>query len=95
MQEILDRFQMKNCNSICTPIEVGMKLIIDPGGKNVDSTIYKQMMGSLMYLTAIRPGVMHIVSLISRFMESPKEIHCSVAKRILWYLKKTISYGLL
>ncbi|GMJ02351.1 cysteine-rich RLK (RECEPTOR-like protein kinase) 8 [Hibiscus trionum] len=33
VQEILDRFQMSNCNSVCTPTEVGMKLIRDPEGR--------------------------------------------------------------
>ena len=38
----------------------------------MNSTIYKRMVGSLMYLTATRPGLMYDVSLISKFMESPK-----------------------
>ena len=72
-----------------------MKLIKDPEGRKVDNTIYKQMVGSLMYLTATRPYIMHVVSLISMFMECPKEIHLLAAKRILRYLKGTASYGLL
>jgi len=95
MQDILNRFQMQNCNSVCIPTEVGMKLIKDHEGRKVDNTIYKQMVGSLMYLTATRPDIMHVVSLISRFMECPKEIHLLAAKRILRYLKGTASYGLL
>ena len=47
-----------------------------------------------MYLTATRPDIMHAVSLISRFMECPKEIHLLAAKRIFRYLQGTASYGL-
>ena len=86
MQEILNRFQIKNCNSVSTPVEVGLKLIKEPGGKRVDSTLYKQIMGRLMYLTATRPDIMHAVSLISRYMESPRETHLLAAKRIFRYL---------
>jgi len=77
---------MQNCNSVCTPTKVGMKLIKDPEGRKLDNTIYKQMVGNLMYLTATRPDIMHVVSLFSRFMEFPKEIHLLVAKRILRYM---------
>lgn len=42
-----------------------------------------------MYLTAKRLGVMLVVSLISKFMESPKEMHLPTAKKIIWYLNST------
>ena len=48
-----------------------------------------------MYLTATRPEIMHVVSLISKFMECPKEIHLLAAKRIFRYLQGTASYGFL
>ncbi|GKU89829.1 hypothetical protein SLEP1_g3916 [Rubroshorea leprosula] len=57
--EVLDRFQMKNCNSVTTPVDKGVKLVKDPGGKSVDNKLYKQIVRSLMYLTATRPDIMH------------------------------------
>ncbi|XP_038889180.1 secreted RxLR effector protein 161-like [Benincasa hispida] len=53
------------------------------------------MVGSLMYLTATRHDIMYVVSLISRFMESPTELHLLAAKRILRYLKGTPGLGIL
>ncbi|GLU09096.1 hypothetical protein SLE2022_259720 [Rubroshorea leprosula] len=94
VQDILDRFRMKECNPVSTPIDAGMKLAKNPEGMKVNSTLYKQIVGSLMYLTATRPDIMHAVSLISRYMESPKEMHLLAAKRILRYLKGTVEYGL-
>ncbi|XP_071928275.1 uncharacterized mitochondrial protein AtMg00810-like [Coffea arabica] len=85
---------MSNCNSVSTPVEVGLKLIKESGGKRVDSTLYKQIVRSLMYLTATRSDIMHAVSLISRYMESPRETHLLAAKRILRYWQGTIEYGL-
>ena len=52
------------------------------------------MVGILMYLTATRPDLMYVVSLISRFMESPKDSHWNVGKRILRYVAGTLGYGL-
>ena len=80
VQDVLDRFQMKDCNPVSTPTEFGLKLNKDHEGKKVDSTLYKQIVGSLMYLTATRPDIMYSVSLISRYMENPTEIHLLAAR---------------
>jgi hypothetical protein len=92
--EILERFHMGQCNSVKNPIIPGFKLTRDEGGVQVDSTLYKQMVGSLMYLTATRPDLMFAVSLISRYMEHPTESHFMAAKRILRYIKGTTIFGM-
>ncbi|KAL8170244.1 hypothetical protein V2J09_022048, partial [Rumex salicifolius] len=46
-------------------------------------TLYKQMVGSLMYVTPTRPDVMYSVCLISMYMAAPTELHQMAAKRIL------------
>ena len=58
-------------------------------------SLYKSIVGNLMYLTATRLDIMHVVSLISRFMENPKEAHWQAAKRILRYVKGTKRFGIL
>jgi len=88
--EILDRFQMKNCNSVSTPTKVGLKVVRDPEGRKIDNTFYKQIVGSLMYLIATRPDITHVVSLISRYMECPREMHLLATKRIFRYLQGTM-----
>lgn len=52
------------------------------------------MVGSLMYLAATRPDIMYGVSLISRFMESPKDSHWQAEKRIMRYVCGTKNYGI-
>ena len=84
---------MKECNPVGTPAEFGLKLNKDHEGKKVDNTIYKQIVGSLMYLTTTRPDIMYSVSLISRYMENPTEKHLLAAKRILRYLQGTKDCG--
>ena len=61
---------MKSCNPVKNPIMLGFKLVKDEGGTNIDATVYKQMVGSLMYLIAFRPDLVYLVSLISRFMQA-------------------------
>ena len=86
---------MQDCDPVCTFVEMGSKLVKNPERNKVDNIFYKQIVGSLMYLTATRPDIMFVVSLISRFMENPKEMHLMTAKRILRYLQKTTYYGIL
>jgi len=77
---------MEECNTVTTPTEFGVKLTKDEEGKKVNSTLYKHIVGSLMYLTTTRSDIMFSVSLISRYMENPTKTHLLVAKRILGYL---------
>ena len=54
--------------------------------KPVDQTIYRGMIGSLLYLTSSRLHIMHNVCLCARFHSYPQESHLKVVKRILRYL---------
>jgi len=85
---------MDNSNSVHNPIVPGYKLMKDEDGVKVDKTHYKQVVGSLMYLTATRPDMMFVESLISRYMENPTELHLQAAKRVLRYLKGTTELGI-
>ncbi|GAU48606.1 hypothetical protein TSUD_327180 [Trifolium subterraneum] len=76
------------------PIVPGFKINRDVNGVAVDDTYFKQIVGSLMYLTATRPDIMFSVSIISRYMSKPTELHLQAAKRILRYVKGTVSYGI-
>lgn len=93
-KEVLERFGMEGSNSVYNPIVPGVKLSRDEGGVRVDATRYKQMVGSLMYLTVTRPDLMYVVSLASRFMASPTEMHSQVLKRVLRYVKGTVNLGI-
>lgn len=93
-REVLKRFKMWEANDVKNPIVPGTKLTKLTPGKDVNSTKYMSLIGSLMYLTVTRPDLMYVVSLLSRFMAKPKEEHMTVAKRVLRYIKGTINYGL-
>lgn len=92
--DILQKFGMCDSNSVLNPIVPGSKLVKDDVGIKVDKTYYKQIVGSLMYLTATRPDMIFVVSLISRFIENPTQLHLQAAKRVLRYLKGTTDFGI-
>jgi hypothetical protein len=85
---------MEGCNPAETPIPLGTKLSKNDEGSIVDSTLYKSLVGSLLYLIATRPDIMYATSLVSRFMESPKDSHWKMEKRILRYVAGTLKFGL-
>eukprot|EP00253_Pinus_taeda_P005715 PITA_05715 len=93
VNEVLGIFNMQECKVAITPTVMGLKLSKEDNNKEFNPSLYKSIVGSLMYLTATRPDIMFVVSLISRFMERPKEAHWQVAKRILRYVKGAISWA--
>eukprot|EP00253_Pinus_taeda_P025350 PITA_25350 len=95
VNEVLGRFNMQECKAAITPMVMGLKLSKEDSSKDFDPSLYKSIVCSLMYLTATRSDIMFAVSLISRFMERPKEAHWKAAKRILRYVKGTKRFGIL
>jgi hypothetical protein len=70
------------------------KLYCDDGSKEVNDIVYRQMVGSLNYITTTRPDIAYYVSVLSQFMVKYLEIHWNAMKGVLGYLKGTIDYGI-
>lgn len=62
--------------------------------KPVDIMEYKQMIGSLLYLTVSRLDIMFRVCLCARFQSNLRELHLTKIKRIFRYHKGTTNLGL-
>lgn len=92
--EVIQRFEMEDSNMVCGSIVPGSKLSKEVKGDLVDATRYKQLVGSLMYLTTTPLDLMFVVSSIRRYMEKPAETHMAKAKRIIRNLKGTADFGL-
>ncbi|RVW13626.1 Retrovirus-related Pol polyprotein from transposon RE1 [Vitis vinifera] len=58
--DVFKRFGMEESNYVHSPIVIGFKVFKDENGVKVDATFFKQIVGSLMYLTATRPDLMFI-----------------------------------
>eukprot|EP00253_Pinus_taeda_P014116 PITA_14116 len=95
VNEVLGRFNMQEYKAAINPTVMGLKLSKEDSNKDFDPSLYKSIVGSLMYLTATRPDIMFAVSLISRFMERPKEAHWQAAKIIMRYVRGTKNFGML
>jgi hypothetical protein len=59
-----------------------------------DATLYRQLVGSLIYLTMTRPDLAYVVHLVSQFMTAPRSAHYVAVLRILRYVKGTLFHGL-
>ncbi|XP_070002374.1 uncharacterized mitochondrial protein AtMg00810-like [Nicotiana sylvestris] len=88
-RELLKRFDMEASKVIDTPIATATQLDMDETGPPVNQTMYRGIIGSLLYLTVSRPNIVFSVGLCARFQSNPKESHLKAAKRILRYLKGT------
>jgi hypothetical protein len=64
---ILKRFDMLECKSMNTPMETRLKLLVDTLSELVDATLYKQIIGSLMYLTNTRLDICFAVNTLSQY----------------------------
>lgn len=92
-KEILKKLKLENCKEISAPMNHKEKLSRDDGAEKVEETYFRSFIGCLMYLTTTRPDILYVVSVLSRFMHCPSEIHLQAAKRIVRYIKGTITYG--
>ncbi|GKC75273.1 retrovirus-related pol polyprotein from transposon TNT 1-94 [Tanacetum coccineum] len=92
--EIVKKYGLLTTTSVGTPLVEKSKLDEDLQGKPVDATLYRGMIGSLMYLTSSRPDLIYAVCLCARYQEKPTEKHLQAVKRIFRYLKGTINMGL-
>ncbi|GJT32262.1 retrovirus-related pol polyprotein from transposon TNT 1-94 [Tanacetum coccineum] len=94
IKEMLKKFGLKDSKPMKTPMSSDTKLTKDEECESVDSTKYRGMIGSLLYLTASRPDIMFSVCLCARFQEAPKTSHLEAVKRIFRYIKGTMHLGL-
>jgi hypothetical protein len=85
---------MLECKSINTPMKAKLKLLVDTSSELIDATLYRQIIGSLMYLTNTRLDICFVVNTLSQFLVEPKNVHLVAAKHVMRYLKGTIDFGL-
>ncbi|GJV58390.1 retrovirus-related pol polyprotein from transposon TNT 1-94 [Tanacetum coccineum] len=93
--KIVKKYGLLTTDSVDTPMVEKNKLDEDLQGKPVDATLYRGMIGSLMYLTSSRPDLIYVVCLCARYQARPSETHLQAMKQIFRYLKGTINMGLI
>ncbi|KAL5817912.1 hypothetical protein ACOSQ3_026290 [Xanthoceras sorbifolium] len=80
--------------TVSTPLEYNAKLTPLDGEPISDATHYRQLVGSLIYLTVTRPDISHAVGMVSKFMDAPRSVHYAAVLWILRYVKGTLYHGL-
>ncbi|GKF13169.1 hypothetical protein Tco_0051095, partial [Tanacetum coccineum] len=90
--EILKKFRFIEVKTTSTLMETQNPLLKDKDGEEVDVHIYRSMIGSLMYLTSLRPNIMFALCACARYQVNLKVSHLYVVKRIFrlisWQCKK-------
>jgi histone deacetylase 1/2 len=84
---------MSCCKSSPTQLSTSKKLSSHEGdalGPD-DSTRYISVVGALQYLTLTRPDISFSVNKVCQYLYSPTTTHWTTVKRILRYLKSTIT----
>ena len=79
---------------MATPMDSNKKLLANDSSELVDVTQYRQIIGSLMYLTNTRLDICFVVNTLSQYLVQPRCVHLIVAKHVVRHLKGTIDLGL-
>ena len=93
--DILERARLTDNKTVDTPIEVNAKYSSSDGLPLSDPTLYRTVVGSLVYLTITRPDIAYAVHVVSQFVASPTTVHWAAVLRILRYLRGTVFQSLL
>ena len=83
VRDRLERFHTTDYKSAPTPFLSGAKRKDGEETSLVDNTLYRQLVGSLLYLTHSIPDLSYAVGAVSRFMQELHELHWKAAKHIL------------
>lgn len=101
LEDILDRFNMVNCNSVSTPADPSAKLdktMCPTKPEEIEemrTVPYKEAVGCFMYSACTtRPDIAFAVNMVSKFSNNPGRRHWEAVKRILRYLKGTLNHRL-
>ena len=86
---------MMDCKAMSTLMTTNLKLLNYDSSETIDTTLNKQIIGSLMYLINTRPYICFAVNTLSQYMVNHKHIPLVGAKHVMRYLKGTLDFGLI
>jgi hypothetical protein len=92
--EILKRCYMLECKSMNTTMETKLKHLVDTSSELVDVMLYRQIIGSLMYLMNAKTEICFVVNTLSQYLVEHRCLHLVFAKHMIRYLKGTLEFGL-
>ncbi|XP_052107967.1 uncharacterized mitochondrial protein AtMg00810-like [Arachis duranensis] len=91
---LLARAGITDSRTESTPIEPNVRFTPMDGTALDNPTLYRQLVGGLVYLTVTRPDIAYPVHVLSQFLSAPRTTHYAAVLRILRYVKGTLFHGL-
>ncbi|KAJ7981716.1 Retrovirus-related Pol polyprotein from transposon TNT 1-94 [Quillaja saponaria] len=85
--DLLKETNILNCKPSETPMEQTAKSNVNGDSAVVDKGRYQRLVGRLLYLSHTRPDISDSISVLSQFMNNPREEHLNRVYRMLRYLK--------
>ena len=86
--------RLSDCQYVDTPMEINIKFQEEDGSPLPDTTLYRRLIGSLIYLTMTQPDIAYALQVVSQFVRNPHKNHLSAVHRLLRYIKGTVDRGL-
>ena len=92
--ELLSQVGLTDSKTVNTPVKLNAHLTPSRGKLLSNPSIYKCLVGSLVYLTVIRPNISYAVHQMIRYLSAPRSTHYAAILRILQNLKGTPFHGI-
>jgi hypothetical protein len=92
--EILEDSGLLGSKPVKFPMEPHVKLSRDNGNLIDDPTMYRRLIGRLIYLTLTRPDLAYSVQILNQFMDNLRQPHLDVGYRVLRYIKNAPIQGI-
>ena len=93
-RNLVKKFGLDSKKHASTPMSSSTKLSLDSSGVEVSPTLYRSIIGILLYLRTSRLDIVVSVGVCARYQAAPKESHLTAVKRIICYINGTPEYGL-
>ncbi|PKU78146.1 putative mitochondrial protein [Dendrobium catenatum] len=93
-QSIINIAELQKCNSVANPCTNKLPVISSDAVPCFSLPVYRQLIGSLQYLTLTRPDIAYAVNMLSQHMHKPEIQHTILLKKLIKYIKGTIAFGL-
>ena len=82
-RNIVKKFGLDSKKHASTPMSLSTKLNVDSSGVEVSPTLYRSIIGSLLYLIASKLDITFGVAVCARYQAAPKESHLTAVKPIV------------
>ncbi|CAE5963143.1 unnamed protein product [Arabidopsis arenosa] len=92
--DLLESVGFLGCKPVATPMDYTVHLHAESGDILPDATVYRALIGKLLYLTITRADITYAVHKLSQFLAQPRTHHLEAAHRVIRYLKGDPGRGL-